>query len=87
MRGTPDWLSPEEAADIPFAGLARQATPLPPGAGRRPGRRHRHPAAGRRKRLLIADMDSTIVTGETLDEIAAFAGLKDADRRDHPRAR
>jgi phosphoserine phosphatase len=29
----------------------------------------------RRKRLLIADMDSTIVTGETLDELAAYAGL------------
>lgn len=35
------------------------------------------PAAGRRKRLLVADMDSTIVTAETLDELAAFAGLKD----------
>ncbi len=34
-------------------------------------------AANRRKRLLIADMDSTIVTGETLDELADFAGLKD----------
>lgn len=31
---------------------------------------------GRRKGLLIADMDSTIVTSETLDEIAAYAGLK-----------
>ncbi len=30
---------------------------------------------GRRKALLIADMDSTIVQGETLDELAAFAGL------------
>ncbi len=35
------------------------------------------PSEGRRKRLLIADMDSTIVIGETLDELAAFAGLKD----------
>jgi len=34
-------------------------------------------ATGRRKLLLIADMDSTIVTTETLDELAAFAGLKD----------
>jgi phosphoserine phosphatase len=33
------------------------------------------PAEGRRKRILIADMDSTIVTGETLDELAACAGL------------
>jgi phosphoserine phosphatase len=35
------------------------------------------PAEGRRKRLLIADMDSTIVTSETLDELADFAGLKE----------
>ncbi len=35
------------------------------------------PAEGRRKRLLIADMDRTIVTGETLDELADFAGLKE----------
>ena len=33
---------------------------------------------GRRKGLLVADMDSTIVTSETLDELAAAAGLKDA---------
>lgn len=32
---------------------------------------------GRRKKLLLADMDSTIVTSETLDELAAYAGLKD----------
>jgi len=35
------------------------------------------PAQNRQKRLLIADMDSTIVTGETLDELAALAGLED----------
>jgi phosphoserine phosphatase len=35
------------------------------------------PAEGRRKALLVADMDSTIVTGETLDELADFAGLKE----------
>ncbi|MEQ9122649.1 MAG: phosphoserine phosphatase SerB, partial [Alphaproteobacteria bacterium] len=33
------------------------------------------PAAPRAKRLLLADMDSTIVTGETLDEMAAIAGI------------
>jgi phosphoserine phosphatase len=32
-------------------------------------------ARGRRRGLLVADMDSTIVTSETLDELAAFAGL------------
>ena len=44
---------------------ARRSTPSPRGA------------RGRRKGLLIADMDSTIVTSETLDELADFAGLKD----------
>jgi phosphoserine phosphatase len=32
---------------------------------------------GRRKAVLVADMDSTIVTTETLDELADYAGLKD----------
>ena len=32
---------------------------------------------GRRKAVLVADMDSTIVTAETLDELAGFAGIKD----------
>ncbi len=32
---------------------------------------------GRRKGLLIADMDSTIVTSETLDELAAYAGVQE----------
>lgn len=34
-------------------------------------------AAGRRKRLLIADMDSTIINVECIDELADFAGVKD----------
>ncbi len=33
---------------------------------------------GRRRKLLVADMDSTIVTGETLDELAAQAGFGEA---------
>ncbi|HET6184291.1 MAG TPA: phosphoserine phosphatase SerB [Acetobacteraceae bacterium] len=74
--GGPDVLAEGEAVDIPLdapppmrdvasilAGAAVDAIPVP--------------AAGRRKRLLLADMDSTIVTGETLDELAAFAGLKE----------
>lgn len=32
---------------------------------------------GRRKAVLLADMDSTITTTETLDELADFAGLKE----------
>jgi phosphoserine phosphatase len=34
-------------------------------------------AAGRKKRLLVADMDSTIIACECLDELADFAGLKE----------
>jgi phosphoserine phosphatase len=34
------------------------------------------PAAGRKKRLLIADMDSTIINVECIDELADFAGVK-----------
>ena len=34
------------------------------------------PAAGRRKRLLLADMDSTIIGCECLDELADYAGRK-----------
>jgi len=34
------------------------------------------PEAGRKKRLLIADMDSTIINVECLDELADFAGKK-----------
>ncbi len=35
------------------------------------------PAEGRRKGLLIADMDSTIIGVECLDELADYAGVKD----------
>ncbi|TDH60920.1 phosphoserine phosphatase SerB [Dankookia rubra] len=77
--GTPDWLSPGEAADIPFDGLAaEQATAVATQALEGAAVDVIATAAeGRRKRLLLADMDSTIVTSETLDEIAAFAGLKE----------
>jgi phosphoserine phosphatase len=77
--GTPDWLAPEEAADLPFAGLA----PEQADAAARAALTGQavdviaQAAAGRRKRLLIADMDSTIVTTETLDELAGQAGIKD----------
>jgi len=34
------------------------------------------PVEGRRKRLLIADMDSTMIPVECIDEVADFAGVK-----------
>jgi len=35
------------------------------------------PSANRRKKLLCADMDATIVVGETIDELADAVGIKD----------
>lgn len=35
------------------------------------------PNKNRKKKLLLADMDSTIVEGETLDDLAGYAGIKD----------
>ncbi len=77
--GTPDWLAPEEAADVPFQDLApEQAVAAARTAlGAAAVDAIAQPAAGRRKLLLLADMDSTLVTTETLDEMAACAGLKD----------
>lgn len=73
------WLGEGEAADIPFQSLAaEQAIAAARAAlGDAPLDMIAQPRAGRRKALLLADMDSTIVTTETLDEIAAFAGLKE----------
>jgi phosphoserine phosphatase len=74
--GPPDWLAAEEAADLPLAD-APDPTRVRAALDSAPVDALAVPAAGRRKRLLLADMDSTIVTGETLDELADFAGLKD----------
>ncbi len=73
-RLTPVVLSPGEAADIFVTAqpdLARARAALEGAAVDMLVTRER----GRRKGLLVADMDSTIVTGETLDELAAFAGV------------
>lgn len=77
--GAADWLAPEEAADLPFAGLAADQADAAARAAL-PGAAIdviAQASTGRRKRLLIADMDSTIVTTETLDELAGQAGIKD----------
>ena len=76
--GTPAWLSGDEAADIPFIHLAPEAATAAARAALcdAPADAIAQPAEGRRKKLLLADMDSTMVTSETLDELAAEAGLK-----------
>jgi phosphoserine phosphatase len=50
--------------------------PLPAGFARPGVDANVVPAEGRRKRLLIADMDSTIIGVECIDELADFAGVK-----------
>ena len=73
--GPPDMLSPGEAADLPL-GAEPDPAVLQAALDGAPVDAIVTAAAERRKRLLVADMDSTIVTGETLDELADFAGLK-----------
>ena len=74
--GPPITLSPGEAVDIPLP-TAPDPARLHAAIGTTPVDAITTKARGRRKGLLIADMDSTIVTTETLDELAAHAGLKD----------
>jgi phosphoserine phosphatase len=76
----PRWLNAGSAADIPFT--------LPAGADARALAEHLRgllgasidaviqPAAGRRKKLFLADMDSTMIAQECIDELADYAGLK-----------
>ncbi|HQT66122.1 MAG: phosphoserine phosphatase SerB [Rhodospirillales bacterium 20-60-12] len=74
--GDPIWLSAGEAADIPCM-AAPDPRVLEQALDGKPIDaiivKHR----ARRKAVLVADMDSTIVTSETLDELAAEAGIKD----------
>jgi phosphoserine phosphatase len=71
-----DWLAPEEAADLVFATPPAQRA-IDAAVGGLGVDAILQPVAGRAKLLLLADMDSTIVTTETLDELAGYAGLKD----------
>ena len=73
-----DWLAKDEAFDIAFSG-----DPDAVRAALRETVRDEWqldiniiPAKNRRKKLLIADMDSTIVGCECIDELADFVGLK-----------
>ena len=68
--GTPDWLAPGMACEIPFDG---KTTALSlPGVDAVV-----LPSANRRKRLLVADMESTMIENEMLDELADFLGLRE----------
>jgi phosphoserine phosphatase len=74
----PDWLASGEACDLVFEGgdpsaaeaMARQEVadaPIDVVV---------QPAARRRKRLFVADLESTIIENEMLEELAEFVGLR-----------
>jgi phosphoserine phosphatase len=72
-----DWLAAGEACDVFFEAASSAAL-----AAVRSHFRSRRvdsnvvPADGRRKKLLLADMDSTIIEQECIDELAAEVGLQ-----------
>ncbi len=68
--GTPDWLAEGIACDVPFDGE-------PMDMGMTGLDAVTVPAANRRKRLLVADMESTMIRNEMLDELADFLNLRE----------
>src|SRR3981189_3584361 len=77
--GTAQWLFDEVAVDIPFSGsddIRQIETRLREARGDLPIDIVVQPQAFRRKKLFLADMDSTMIGQECIDELADFAGLK-----------
>ena len=74
----PDWLAPGQACDLVLdvaspVRAEKTARALVKGAGIDV---LVQPAAGRRKRLLVADLESTIIENEMLDELAERLGIR-----------
>jgi phosphoserine phosphatase len=72
----PDWIDAGDALDLCVTGLAQS-----PRAALEAALPHldiivQSAAAPRRKALIIADMDSTMISCECIDELADYAGLK-----------
>ena len=78
--GQAQWLFDEVAADIPFGDgdedMAAVARHLREAREDLPIDVVVQPIAARRKKLFLADMDSTMIGQECIDELADFAGLK-----------
>ncbi len=74
-----DWLDPDFAADVAFevapSPEQRRSVAEIAAAERFDCVVQQH--AGRRKQILIADMDSTMIGEECIDELAAEVGIKD----------
>jgi phosphoserine phosphatase len=72
------WLDEELAADLVFTGeLGVKRAALESALRGEPVDVIVQPLARRAKRLLVADMDSTLIGQECVDELAAFAGVGD----------
>src|SRR6266702_8265671 len=77
--GKAQWLFDEVAVDIPFDGsdsVRAIESRLREARGDLPIDIVVQPLATRRKKLFLADMDSTMIGQECIDELADFAGLK-----------
>ena len=76
--GQPDWLAPGTVCDLPFAELNDDQADAAARAllGEAPVDVLAQPVAERRKRLLIADMESTLIENEMLDELADYVGKR-----------
>src|ERR1700726_3010894 len=77
--GPARWLFDEVAVDIPFTGsddIRAIEQRLREARGDLPIDIVVQPAALRRKKLLLADMDSTMIGQECIDELAVYVGLK-----------
>src|ERR1700738_4702053 len=77
--GQAQWLFDEVAVDIPFTGsedIRAIEHRLREARGDLPVDILVQPQAFRRKKLLLADMDSTMIGQECVDELADYAGLK-----------
>jgi hypothetical protein len=78
LGGTAPWLADDEPCQLPVEGgdgrgiRARAEAVL----GNPPYDVGVVPAAGRRKRLLVSDMDSTMINVECIDELADYLGVK-----------
>jgi phosphoserine phosphatase len=77
--GHAQWLFDEVAVDIPFTGsedIRAVERSLREARGDLPIDIVVQPQAFRRKKLFLADMDSTMIGQECIDELADYAGLK-----------
>jgi phosphoserine phosphatase len=85
VRSEPNWLSPREAIEfsIPAGDAPVAVTEI---VANRPIDMGIVPKQGRRKRLLLADMDSTMIAQECIDELGALAGAGDRIREITARA-